>query len=36
LISQNLIVKNAILILHGDWYINFLHKKKELDFYYEE
>jgi hypothetical protein len=37
LISQNLIVTNAILILHGDWYINFLHKKKkESDFYYEE
>jgi len=30
LITQNLIVKNAILILHGDWYINFPHKSKNI------
>jgi len=36
LITQNLVVKKAILILHGDWHINLLHKKGgELDFYYE-
>jgi len=31
LITQNLIVKNAILILHGDWYINFPHKSKNIN-----
>ena len=30
LITQNLIVKNVILILHGDWYINFSHKSKNI------
>jgi hypothetical protein len=30
-ITQNLIVKNAILILHGDWYINFPHKSKNIN-----
>jgi len=38
MITQNLIVENSILILHGDWYKNFLHKSKrnkwELDVYY--
>ena len=29
LITYNLIVKNTILILHGDWYINVLHKSKK-------
>jgi len=30
LITQNLIVKNAILILQGDWDINFPHKSKNI------
>jgi len=31
LITQNLIAKNAILILHGDWYINFPHKSNNIN-----
>jgi len=31
LITQNLTVKNAILILRGDWYINFPHKCKNMN-----
>jgi len=31
LTTQNLIVKSAILILHGDWYINFPHKSKNMN-----
>ena len=28
---SNLIVKNEILIPHGDWYINFLHKSNNIN-----
>jgi hypothetical protein len=31
LIIPNSFVKNATLILHGDWYINFLHKSNNIN-----
>ena len=31
MITQKLIVRNAILILHGDWYINFPHKSNNIN-----